>query len=139
MRKSKKAGIFFDELKTLNELAKKLRKEKFRKGAIDFETEEVKFVLDDLGKPVRVYKKERKDTNKLIEDFMLLANREVATQMNVANGENSRAAFVYRIHDAPDREKILNLATFVKALGFELKNKDGETTGENISQMLHSI
>ena len=134
-----KEGLFYNELKTLNELAKKLRKEKFRKGAIDFETEEVKFVLDDLGKPVRVYKKERKDTNKLIEDFMLLTNREVATQMNVANGENSRAAFVYRIHDAPDREKILNLATFVKALGFELKNKDGDTTGEDIAEMLRSV
>jgi ribonuclease R len=132
-------GTLFEELNILNELAKKLRKEKFKKGAIDFETEEVKFVLDDLGKPVRVYKKERKDTNKLIEDFMLLANREVATQMNVANGKNSRAAFVYRIHDAPDREKILNLATFVRALGFELKNKDGETTGENIAEMLRSV
>ena len=135
----KGSGTLFEELNILNELAKKLRKEKFEKGAIDFETEEVKFVLDDLGKPIRVYKKERKDTNKLIEDFMLLANREVATQMYQAGGKNSRAAFVYRIHDAPDREKILNLATFVKALGFELKNKDGETTGEDIARMLRSV
>ncbi|MDP3763812.1 MAG: ribonuclease R [bacterium] len=153
----KKAGIFFKELKTLDELAKKLRVEKFRKGAIDFETEEVKFELDNLGKPIRVYKKERKDTHKLIEDFMLLANREVATYMSrsglsergssnsransghLANGKNSRAAFVYRIHDAPDREKIINLATFVKALGFELKNKDGETTGEDIVRMLRTV
>ena len=135
----KKAGIFFNELKTLDELAKKLRAEKFRKGAIDFETEEVKFELDNLGKPVRVYKKERKDTHKLIEDFMLLANREVATYMHLANGKKTRAAFVYRIHDTPDREKIVNLATFVKALGFELKNKDGETTGEDIARMLRSV
>lgn len=135
----KKAGTLFNELSTLDELAKKLRKEKFEKGAIDFETEEVKFELDNLGKPIRVYKKERKDTHKLIEDFMLLANREVATFMHTANGKNSRAAFVYRIHDAPDREKIVNLATFVKALGFELKNKDGETTGEDIAQMLRSV
>ncbi len=134
-----KSGIFFEELKTLNELAKKLREEKFRKGAIDFETEEVKFVLDDLGKPIRVYRKERKDTHKLIEDFMLLANREVATYMHIANGANTRAAFVYRIHDAPDREKILNLATFVKALGFKLNNKNGETTGEDIAEMLRSV
>lgn len=70
---------------------------------------------------------------------MLLANREVATYMNMAYKENSRAAFVYRIHDAPDREKIINLATFVKALGFELKNKDGETTAEDISKMLKSV
>ena len=139
----KKTGTFFNELKTLDELAKKLRKEKFAKGAIDFETEEVKFELDNLGKPIRVYKKERKDTHKLIEDFMLLANREVATFMHNANGNppagGSRAAFVYRIHDAPDREKIVNLATFVKALGFELKNKDGETTGEDIAEMLRSV
>src|SRR3989338_6510033 len=138
----KGAGTFFNELKTLNELAKKLREEKFKKGAIDFETEEVKFELDNLGKPIRVYKKERKDTHKLIEDFMLLANREVATYMSRSSSSdntNRRAAFVYRIHDAPDREKIVNLATFVKALGFELKNKDGETTAEDISRMLRSV
>ncbi len=133
-----KQGVFYEELKTLNNLALKLRKEKFKKGAIDFETDEVQFELDDLGKPVRIYKKERKDTNKLIEDFMLLANREVAAFMHGVNG-NSRAAFVYRIHDAPDREKILNLATFVKALGFELRNKDGETTNEDIVKLLRSV
>ena len=135
----KKMGIFVEELKTLNGLAKKLRDERFRKGAIDFETEEVKFELDSLGKPIRVYRKERKDTHKLIEEFMLLANREVATCMHTANGKDSHAAFVYRIHDAPDREKIVNLATFVKALGFELKNKEGETTAEDISRMLRSV
>lgn len=139
----KGAGTFFEELKTLNELAKKLRKEKFSKGAIDFETEEIKFELDNLGKPIKIYKKERKDTHKLIEDFMLLANREVATLMHKAGGNppagGNRAAFVYRIHEAPDREKILNLATFVKALGFELNNKDGETTSKDIAKMLRSV
>ncbi len=139
----KGSGIFVEELKTLDTLAKKLREERFKMGAIDFETEEVKFELNDLGKPIRVYRKERKDTHKLIEEFMLLANREVATHMHAAH-ENppaggSRAAFVYRIHDAPDREKIVNLATFVKALGFELKNTDGETTGKDISRMLKSV
>ncbi len=132
-------GIFFEELQTLNILAKKLREEKFRNGAIDFETEEVKFELDNLGKPVRVYRKERKDTHKLIEDFMLLANREVATYMHAANAQNNRAAFVYRVHDLPDRERIINLATFVKALGFELEHKDGETTGKDIARMLRSV
>ncbi|KKU74441.1 MAG: ribonuclease R [Candidatus Nomurabacteria bacterium GW2011_GWB1_47_6] len=135
----KGAGIFVEELKILNTLAKKLREERFKKGAIDFETEEVKFELDELGKPIRVYRKERKDTHKLIEEFMLLANREVATYMSAVHPERSRGAFVYRIHDAPDREKIVNLATFVKALGFELKNKDGETTGEEIARMLRSV
>ncbi len=135
----KKEGIYFNELNTLNEIAYKLREEKFKKGAIEFETEEVRFELDNLGKPVRIYKKVRTDTHKLIEDFMLLANREVAKQMSDFTVKNPRAAFVYRIHDAPDREKIINLATFVKALGFELKNKEGETTAENISKMLKSV
>lgn len=134
-----KSGQFFEELNILNVLAKKLRKEKFKNGAIDFESDEVKFELDDLGRPIRVFRKERKDIHKLIEDFMLLANREVATQMHSAYPQDSRAAFVYRIHDAPDREKIINLATFVKALGFELKNKDGETTGADIAKMLRSV
>jgi ribonuclease R len=133
-------GLYHEELKILNEIAKKLREEKFKKGAIDFETEEVRFELDEVGKPIKVYKKERKDTHKLVEDFMLLANREVATYMNAAYGNNGpKAAFVYRIHDAPDREKIINLATFVKALGFELQNKDGETTAVDIAKMLRSV
>lgn len=135
----KKSGIFFEELDTLNKIAYKLREEKFKNGAIEFETEEVKFELDDKGKPVKVFRKIRKDTHKMIEDFMLLANREVATYMHSVNKADPRAAFVYRIHDSPDRDKIVNLATFVKALGFELKNHDGETTAENITNMLRSV
>ncbi|MEK7175794.1 MAG: ribonuclease R [Patescibacteria group bacterium] len=135
----KKSGNFYQELQILNDLAYKLREKKFKNGAIEFETEEVKFELDENGKPIRVYKKERKDTHKLVEDFMLLANREVAAYMHASQKENSRAAFVYRIHDAPDREKIVNLAAFVKALGFELKNKDGDTTAEDITRMLRSV
>ncbi len=134
-----KSGLFFDELDTLNKIAYKLREQKFKNGAIEFETEEVKFVLDEKGKPIRVYKKTRKDTHKLVEDYMLLANREVATYLHMEGKKNTKAAGVYRIHDAPDREKILNLATFVKALGFELKNKDGETTAEDITAMLRSV
>lgn len=132
-------GLFYTELKTLDNLAKELRKVKFQNGAIDFETEEVRFVLDDKGKPIKVYKKERKDTHKLIEDFMLLANREVAQYMHTAGEGNGKMAFVYRIHDAPDREKIINLASFVKALGFELKNHDGETTAVDIAKMIKSV
>ncbi len=134
----KKEGPFLAELTLLNELAYKLRAEKVKKGAIDFETEEVKFELDEAGRPIRVYKKERKDTHKLVEDFMLLANREVATFMHMESAK-SKGAFVYRIHDAPDREKIVNLATFVKALGFELRHQDGETTAQDISRMLKSV
>ncbi|KND49062.1 MAG: ribonuclease R [Parcubacteria bacterium C7867-005] len=135
----KKEGVLAEELLALNDLAYKLRAEKFKNGAIEFETEEVKFELDTKGKPIRVYKKTRKDTHKLIEDFMLLANREVAKYMFDAGIKNPKMAFVYRIHDAPNKERIMDLATFVKALGFELKNQDGETTGEDISRMLKSV
>jgi ribonuclease R len=135
----KKSGEYFEELDTLNKIAYKLREEKFKNGAIEFETEEVRFELDDQGKPIRVYKKVRGDTHKLIEDFMLLANREVAKVLSVANEKNNHAAAIYRIHDAPDRERIINLATFVKALGFELKNNEGETTAQNITKMLRSV
>ncbi|MBX4189657.1 ribonuclease R [Candidatus Parcubacteria bacterium] len=135
----KKSGIFYEELDTLNQIAYKLREEKFKNGAIEFETEEVKFQLDENGKPIKVFRKVRKDTHKLIEDYMLLANKEVATYLHLESKKNTKAAGVYRIHDAPDREKIMNLATFVKALGFELKNKDGETTAEDITRMLRSV
>jgi len=135
----KKTGMFYEELEILNKLAYKLREEKFKNGAIEFETEEVKFELDNLGKPIRVYKKIRTDTHKLVEDFMLLANREVAKVLNLASKLNPRAAGVYRIHDVPNKEKIVDLANFVKALGFELKHKDGETSGENIARMIKSV
>jgi ribonuclease R len=135
----KKSGPFFEELNTLNKIAYKLREQKFKNGAIEFETEEVKFQLDEKGVPVKVFRKVRKDTHKLIEDFMLLANREVATYMHAFGEKNQKAAFVYRIHDAPDRDKIINLATFVKALGFELHHKDGETSAEDITKMLKAV
>ncbi|MDB5194692.1 MAG: rnr [Parcubacteria group bacterium] len=135
----KKEGTFFEELDTLNKIAYKLREEKFKNGAIEFETEEVRFELDERGKPIRVYKKTRKDTHKLVEDYMLLANREVAKVLSMATEKNQKAAGIYRIHDAPDRDRIVTLAAFVKALGFELKNHEGETTAQDITKMLRSV
>lgn len=141
----KKDGPFLEELLILNKIAHKLRKVKFDAGAIDFETTEVKFKLDETGKPISVYKKERLDTHKLVEDFMLLANREVAEfiyrnhkDKGGATGANggSRAASLYRIHDLPDPQKITDLALFLKALGFDLKNKDGKTTSHDINAIL---
>lgn len=141
----KKDGPFLDELLILNKIAHKLRKVKFDAGAIDFETTEVKFKLDETGKPISVYKKERLDTHKLVEDFMLLANREVAEFIYrnhkdkggaVGARGSSRAASLYRIHDLPDPQKITDLALFLKALGFDLKNKDGKTTSHDINAIL---
>ncbi len=115
-----KEGEFESELKILNNLAKKLKKERFKKGAINFETEEVQFRLDEEGVPIEVFVKERKDAHMLIEDFMLLANREVATFMH-EKGKEEEIPFVYRIHDEPNPDKVAELASFAHELGFKMK------------------
>src|SRR5690606_5160886 len=94
-----KSGEYSTALLTLNQLAYILRDRKFKHGAISFETTEVKFKLDEHGKPLRVYVKERKDAHKLIEDFMLLANRRVAEFIGKQGKGNTRKTFVYRVHD----------------------------------------
>ncbi len=112
-------GKFAAELKKLNQLAKKLRKQKFKKGAINFETPEVKFKLDEEARPVDVYVKVRKDAHMLIEDFMLLANREVAT-LFAKNDKGAPIPFVYRIHDQPDTEKVHEFAQYAMQMGYKM-------------------
>ena len=115
-----KKGDFAKELLDLNKLAKALRKKKFKDGAIAFESDEVKFRLDEKGKPIDLYVKERKDAHMLVEDFMLLANREVATYITKKGGSHE-IPFVYRVHDTPDPDKVGDLSRFAKELGFEIK------------------
>lgn len=114
-----KSKEYSKELLKLNSIAKKLKAVKEASGAIDFETDEVKFELDATGRPIRIYKKTRKDAHKLVEEYMLLSNREVAHFMWKANAKNN-GAFLYRVHDVPVIEKIDNLITLVKALGYNL-------------------
>lgn len=135
---TKGSGDFAEELLLLNRIAKELRKKKFAAGAIDFETTEIKFKLDAAGKPISVYKKERLDTHMLVEDFMLLANREVATF--IYDSHKDRKGFsIYRIHDLPDPQKITDLATFLKAMGFDLQHKDGKLTSKDIGSLLSKV
>ncbi len=120
-------GEFFTELNTLNIIAKKLRHEKTLHGAIDFEQDEVAFDLDESGKPIRIYKKQRLDAHKLVEEYMLLANKEVAEFIYKAYKKtNSDSPFIYRIHDLPDQDKINSLSIFAKALGYELIVEKGK-------------
>jgi ribonuclease R len=138
-----KPGMQYGEqLKTMNRIAKILQKEKFAAGAIEFEQEEIKFKLDENGKPIGVYKKERLDTHKLVEEYMLLANREVAKFIFDSikkNGPKDTGA-IYRIHDAPDKEKIADLATFAKALGYNLTvGKDGIVTAREMNKLLKEV
>jgi ribonuclease R len=115
-----KEGDYVEEMLKMNEVAKKLRKKKFKNGAIAFESDEVKFKLDEKGKPISLYVKERKEAHMLVEDFMLLANKEVA--MFIAKkGEGHEIPFVYRVHDTPDPDKVGNLALFAKEMGFHME------------------
>jgi len=130
------------ELTTLNKIAKVLQKDKFLQGAIEFEQEEVKFKLDLNGRPVGVYVKERLDTHKLVEEFMLLANREVAKFIfdSIKKKGTRDTGAIYRIHDTPDKDKIRELASFVKALGYELRvAKDGIVTAKDLNHLLDQI
>lgn len=132
-------GPYQLELRKLNEIAKNLEKKKSDNGAMSFDTEEVKFVLDEKGKPIKVYKKQRLDTHKLVEEFMLLANRAVAKHIfmsQTGNPSKKGSQSVYRIHPKPDKDRILDLAIFLKAMGFDLKNKDGEVTSRDLNILL---
>jgi len=136
-----KSGKYFNELNTLNTVAKILQKDKFSKGAIEFETEEIKFKLDENGKPIGVYKKERLDTHKLVEEYMLLANREVAKHIFDSIGKKGKrdTGSIYRIHDLPDKDRMMELAIFVKALGYNLPTKEGKVTAHDIKALLKQI
>jgi ribonuclease R len=127
-------GKFAKELQLLNKLALKLRKERFNKGAVNFEGTEVKFKLDEQGKPLAVIPKIRKDAHKLIEEFMLLANRAVATYVfKMVKGE-IKNTFVYRTHDFPNEDKVLDFANFAKQFGHKINTEAG-----GISRALNSL
>lgn len=130
-------GKFAAELQLLNQLSKKLRKERFNKGAVNFEGTEVKFKLDAKGKPLAVVPKIRKDAHKLIEEFMLLANKAVATfifKMKKGVQGSETNTFVYRTHDFPDPDKVRDFAMFAKQFGHKINT---EATG--ISNAINSL
>ncbi len=132
----KKEGDLCTEILTLDALAKGLRKERFDNGAIAFERTEVRFEIDEKGKPLSVYFKESKDANKLIEEFMLLANKTVAKHIGKPESRTKPKTFVYRIHDLPDPDKLANLSQFISRFGYKMK-----TTGKNkeISSSINNL
>ena len=114
-------GEYADEILVLDKMAKKLRERRFKNGAVNFDRVEVKFNIDEKGKPLSVYFKESKDANKLIEEFMLLANRTVAERIGKVGKDKKAKTFVYRVHDLPDPEKLDNLSQFISRFGYKLK------------------
>lgn len=133
-------GPLKETLFLARDIAKKIRADRAQEGAIAFEQDEVKFILDENMQPIKIYKKQRQETNLLIEDFMLLANKKVAefVSKRIEKKQNP-AFFVYRIHDLPDTERIEELAIFLKALGHDLKHNKGQVKGTSINLMFGGL
>lgn len=129
-------GEYSSELLTLNRLARKLREQRYKAGALEFDRAEVRFEIDKQGKPLSVYFKESKDANKLIEEFMLLANLTVAEAIGKVPKGRKPKSFVYRVHDNPDPEKISNLASIAARFGHKV-NPDG--TSREVNKSLNKL
>lgn len=135
-----KEGDFKDEILMLDTIAKALRERRFTAGAINFDRYEVKFEIDEKGKPISVYFKESKDANKLVEEFMLLANRTVAEKIGKAPKGKKPKVLPYRIHDLPDPEKLDNLAQFIARFGYRLRTSGTKTdVSKSINHLLDDI
>lgn len=132
-------GDFKEEIHILNALAYKLRDRKFKAGAISFETTEVKFKLDETGKPIGVYVKERKDAHKLVEDFMLLANRKVAEYVSKLGKGKRKYTFVYREHGAPKPESLANFAQFATRFGYRINTKSDKETARSLNYLMEDV
>ncbi|MCZ2355540.1 MAG: ribonuclease R [Bacteroidia bacterium] len=132
------SGEFYTELNQLNLLAKKLRKTRFEQGSINFESEEIRFRLDDNFHPVEIIKKIRVDSHKLIEEFMLLANKLVASYV-AQKRRKPPLPFVYRVHDSPDTTKLQQLAGFATHFGYKLNFDDEKQVSGKLNQLVDSI
>jgi ribonuclease R len=132
-------GDYVKEITLLNELAYKLRDRKFKNGAISFETKEVKFKLDETGKPIGVYVKERKDAHKLIEDYMLLANRKVAEFIAKKGKGKHQYTFVYRSHDSPKQETLAGFAMFAARFGYKINTKSDKEIARSLNHLMEDV
>jgi len=132
-------GDMQNEILTLNDLAVKLKSMRFNSGAISFDRVEVKFDLDEKGKPLGVYFKESKDANFLIEEFMLLANKKVAEFIGKPNDRSKPRTFVYRIHDKPDPDKLENFNTFINKFGYGIDLESPYKISHSLNKLLNNV
>jgi ribonuclease R len=133
-------GDYAEEILTLDRLAKKLRALRFENGSVDFDREEVKFDIDEKGHPVGVYFKVSQDANKLIEEFMLLANKTVAATIGKPGPRKKAKPFVYRVHDVPDQTRLGDLATIAAAFGYKLKTSGTPSEiNRSLNKMLRDV
>lgn len=133
-------GDYKDEILTLDRLAKILRADRYAHGSVEFDRAEVKFDIDETGHPTGVFFKVSKDANKLIEEFMLLANKTVAMAIGMPQGRRKPKAFVYRVHDMPDQGKLQDLATVAATFGYKIKvTGEPETINRSLNRMLADV
>ena len=133
-------GDYKEEILALNDLAQKLRKRRFDNGSINFDRHEVKFDIDESGKPIGVYFKVSKEANKLIEEFMLLANRTVAEFIGKPKDGKKPKAFVYRVHDLPDPDKMASFAAFITRFGYKIKTEGSKADlSKGINSLLANV
>ena len=135
----KKDGLHYKPIVLLNDLAKKFRAERFQNGAINFSSQEVKFELDEKGKPIGIVIKESKDAHKLIEEFMLLANRAVASYVSKIKVNKEPIPFPYRIHDTPDDEKLKPFVAFAKKFGYTFDMHDERAVAASFNKLLQDV
>ncbi|MBS1620304.1 MAG: ribonuclease R [Bacteroidetes bacterium] len=134
-----KEGVYSNEILILNDLAQKMRRQRFEKGAINFSSQEVRFQLDDKGNPVGIMIKESKEAHQLVEEFMLLANRVVAEFLSKAKVNNKPVPFPYRIHDDPDKEKLIPFMAFANKFGYSFDTTSPESIAASFNRMLKEV
>jgi ribonuclease R len=134
-----KEGLYQKEVEVLNDIAQRLRKQRFKKGAINFSSTEVRFKLDDKGRPIGIMVKESKEAHQLVEEFMLLANRTVAENVGKIKVNKKPIPFPYRVHDTPDKEKLLPFIEFAKKYGHVFDLKTPQAIASSFNQMLQDV
>ncbi|HMH32929.1 MAG TPA: ribonuclease R [Puia sp.] len=135
----KEAGLHQDEILILNSIAQRFRKQRFKKGAINFSSTEVRFKLDEKSKPIGIVVKESKESHQLVEEFMLLANRTVAEYVGKIKVNKKPVPFPYRVHDTPDKEKLLPFIEFAKKYGHQFDTRTPEAISTSFNQMLADV
>ena len=135
----KQSGTYAEEILLLNQLAQRLRKNRFKKGAINFSSSEVRFKLDEKARPIGIMVKESKEAHQLIEEFMLLANKAVAEKAGQVKINKKELPFPYRVHDTPDEVKLLPFVTFAKKYGHRFDTHTPEGIAASFNQMLQDV
>ncbi len=134
-----KTGLHQPQIETLNDIAQRLRKQRFKKGAINFSSTEVRFKLDEKGKPIGIMVKESKESHQLVEEFMLLANRAVAEYVGKIKVNKKPVPFPYRVHDTPDKEKLTPFIEFAKKYGHVFDLESPQAIARSFNQMLVDV